>query len=273
MNPSARDEPILEARDLIARYGDRTVLAGINLTVRRGDILTILGGSGCGKTTLLRHLIGLAVPASGQVLFLGHNLHALDDAEAERLRRRMGVLFQGGALFGSLTVEENVALPLVEHLGMELRLAKRIAQIQLSLVEMQHAAQLLPGELSGGMRKRAGLARALALDPEILFFDEPSAGLDPITSAGLDQLILRLNREMGMTIVVVTHELPSIFTITRTALMLDQGRIAASGSLEELQNSPNPRVRQFLQRQIPDRPPGSKSWIEAAMVAKGSADS
>ena len=265
--PAPAGDPIIETRNLTARYEDTTVLSDISLEIKRGEVLTILGPSGCGKTTLLKHLIGLAVPTSGSVLFHGGDIANMDEDELEQMRLGMGVLFQGGALFGSMTVEENVVMPLVEHLGMDLKLAKRIAQMKLSLVQMQRAAQLLPGELSGGMKKRAGLARAMALDPEVMFFDEPSAGLDPITSAELDELILNLNRSFNITLVVVTHELHSIFSITRRAIMLEGGKIAASGSIDDLMKSDNPKVKNFLERRLVEKLTSQGTWLDHMMVS------
>ncbi len=258
--------PAIQVQDLTAQYANQVILKGINMSIERGEILTILGPSGCGKTTLLKHMIGLLKPTKGKVILNGMDLSELDEVQLEESRQDIGVLFQGGALFGSMTVEENVAMPLVEHLGMELKLAKRIAQIKLSLVQMQHAAELFPAELSGGMRKRAALARAIALDPSILFCDETSAGLDPITSLELDKLLLNLNDLLGMTIVVVTHELQSIFTIAQRAVMLDRGRIIAMGSMDELMASTNERVVNFLNRKSYERIGTKESWVDAALV-------
>ena len=262
-------DPAIAVRDLTFYYRgkDRPELRDINLEVRRGEILTILGPSGCGKSTLLRNLIGLHQPSSGSVFLNGRDLASLDEEELEKTRQLIGVLFQGGALFGSMTVEENVAMPLVEHWGMDLGLAKRIAQLKLSLVQMRHAAEQFPDELSGGMRKRAALARAIALDPPLLFCDEPSAGLDPLTSVGLDQLILDLNRLFNMTIVVVTHELQSIRKITQRAIMLGKdGRIAACGTMEELENSDNELVQRFLARREPEKLGAKRSWLDERMA-------
>jgi len=260
-------EPIvIETINLTARYGEQTVLEDINLKIHQGEIFTVLGPSGCGKSTLLKHLIGLQVPASGKVLLYGEDLASMEESEIEVARRRIGVLFQGSALFGSMTIEENVALPLMEHLNLERSLAYRIARMKLSLVQLDQAAKKLPSELSGGMRKRAGIARAIALDPEILFFDEPSAGLDPLTSAELDQLILDLNRLFNMTIVVVTHELHSIFSITERAIMLDEGHIVANGPIDELKSKDKTKTSQFLNRELPEKSDETEDWVKQYMA-------
>lgn len=261
--------PGISIKGVTKRFGDLLAVNNVSLQIERGEFFTLLGPSGCGKTTLLKHLIGLMEPASGRVILNGCSLATLEEQDLEAARRSIGVVFQGGALFGSMTVEENVAMPLVEHLGMDLRLAKRIAQLKLSLVQMQHAADALPGELSGGMRKRAALARAMALDPPILFCDEPSAGLDPLTSLGLDNLLLRLNRLFGTTIVVVTHELQSIFTITQRAIMLERGQIIAEGTLDDLTAHPDTRVREFLERRSEEPFPAPGSWLDDCTACAG----
>ncbi len=238
----------LEVRGLIARYGERTILDGVDLAVRRGEVRVILGGSGCGKSTLLKHCIGLAQPAGGSVRLLGEDLSAVEGPARERLQTRIGVLFQYGALLGSLTIAENVALPLREHTDLPPEVVAEAVRLKLALVELSHAEHLLPSELSGGMRKRAALARAMALDPQILFCDEPSAGLDPLTSAELDELILRLKDRFGMAVVVVTHELASIEKIADKVLMLSAGKVIADGALPEVKAADHPEIRAFFGR-------------------------
>jgi len=241
-------ESALEVRDLVARYGEHTILDGVDLTVRRGEVRVVLGGSGCGKSTLLKHCIGLLVPARGTVRLLGEDLLTLEGAARERLQTRIGVLFQYGALLGSLTIAETVALPLREHTDLPDDVIAEAVRLKLALVELAHAENLLPSELSGGMRKRAALARAMALDPQILFCDEPSAGLDPLTSAEIDELILRLKERFGMAVVVVTHELASIEKISDRVLMLSSGKVIADGTLEEVRALRHPEVRAFFGR-------------------------
>jgi phospholipid/cholesterol/gamma-HCH transport system ATP-binding protein len=208
----------------------------------------VLGGSGCGKSTLLKHCIGLVRPAGGTVRLLGADLDALEGSERTALLTRIGVLFQNGALLGSLTIGENVALPLREHTNLPEDVILEMVRLKLALVEMSHAERLLPSELSGGMRKRAALARAMALDPELLFCDEPSAGLDPLTSAELDELLLRLRDRFGMAVVVVTHELASIERIADKVLFLSQGKVLADGTLAEVRASDQPEIRAFFGR-------------------------
>ncbi len=241
-------EPLLEVRDLVARYGERTILDGVDLRVHPGEIRVILGGSGCGKSTLLKHCIGLLRPAGGSVRLLGRELSSLEGPEREELLSRIGVLFQYGALLGSLTIGENVALPLQEHRDYPKELVDELVRMKLALVELSHARHLLPSELSGGMRKRAALARAMALDPVMLFCDEPSAGLDPLTSAELDELLMRLRDRFGMGIVVVTHELASIETIADRVTMLSSGKVIAEGTLEEVKQTRHPEVEAFFGR-------------------------
>src|SRR6201987_3953405 len=239
---------MLSLRDLHVAYGDREILHGINFDVQRGETLVILGGSGSGKSTLLRTLVGLEKPSSGQIWIKGKNIAAIPDAEMDEIRKKIGMSFQGSALFGSMTVGENVALPLREHTKLEDSTIEIMLRLKLEQVGLEGFEYYMPSQLSGGMKKRAAVARALAMDPEILFFDEPSAGLDPIIAAGIDQLILELKRAFGMTIIVVTHELASAFLIADRMVLLDKGYIVANGAPAELQASTQPRVRQFLDR-------------------------
>ena len=245
------DGPMISLRDLRVSYDDREILHGINFDVRRGETLVILGGSGSGKSTLLRTLVGLEIPSSGEVWIRGKNFVAISNAERDEIRKRLGMSFQGGALFGSMTVGENVALPLREHTKLEEPTVEIMVRLKLDQVGLSGFEDYLPSQLSGGMKKRAAVARALAMDPEILFFDEPSAGLDPIIAAGIDQLILELKKAFHMTIIVVTHELASAFLIADRMVLINKGDLVASGTVEELRNSKHPRVRQFLDR-IPE---------------------
>jgi phospholipid/cholesterol/gamma-HCH transport system ATP-binding protein len=244
-------ESVIEVDDLIAGYGSVRILDGVSFEVRRQEILVILGGSGCGKTTLLQHLIGLLRPSSGSVRLFGQDIATMEEDALDTLRTRFGVAFQSGALFGSLTVAENVALPMREH-GLDGEMIPALVRMKLGLVGLAEAGPKMPSELSGGMRKRVAFARALALEPEVVFFDEPSAGLDPVTAAGLDRLILKLRKLLGITIVVVTHELDSIRAIADRALMLADGKAIFFGTLDEVPDALDPRVHQFFHRE-PDK--------------------
>ena len=243
------DEVILKVRDLVVRFGTRTVLKGVNLDVHRGETLVILGRSGCGKSTLLRHMIGLEKPTSGTVMLRGRDITRMSEDEMVQILKKVGMLFQGSALFNSMDVGDNVALPLREHTKLEESTIQIMTRIKLELVGLSGFEDFRPAQLSGGMKKRAGLARAIAMDPEILFCDEPSAGLDPIVATGIDQLILKLQRAFKMTIVVVTHELASVFTIADRIAMLHEGQVVAYGTPDEIKSSDNAFVQQFLHRE------------------------
>lgn len=238
-------------QDLTMAYGDFVIQRDLNFTILRGDIFIIMGGSGCGKSTLLRHMIGLKQPARGKVLFDGISYWDSTPAEQQRIKRGFGISFQSGAMWSSLTLAENVALPLCEYTDLAAADIAEVVSLKLSLVGLSGFEDFYPSEISGGMQKRAALARAIALDPEILFFDEPSAGLDPLSSRRLDDLILELRDSLGTTIVVVTHELASIFTIGDNAVFLDADTrtMIASGDPKKLRDeSPDPGVRRFLNR-------------------------
>ena len=241
-------EATIEVTSLVARYEDREILKGISFSIPRGKVTVILGGSGCGKSTLLKHLIGLLRPAGGEILINGQDIAAMEEDDMNEVRRKMGILFQGAALLNSMTLEDNVALPLREHTRLNESTIHIMVRMKLDLVGLSGFEHFSPSQLSGGMKKRAGIARAMALDPEILFFDEPSAGLDPVTAAGLDELIIKLRDVFKRTIVVVTHELPSVFTIADFVVMLDRGEVIFSGPLEDLRRSEEPRIRRFLDR-------------------------
>jgi phospholipid/cholesterol/gamma-HCH transport system ATP-binding protein len=247
-NPAVPSEPMISLRNLRVSYGEREILHGISFDVMRGETLVILGGSGSGKSTLLRTLVGLEKPDSGEIWLKGKNIAAISVPEMDEIRKKIGMSFQGGALFGSMTVGENVALPLREHTKLEDSTIEIILRLKLDQVGLSGYENYMPSQLSGGMKKRAAVARALAMDPEILFFDEPSAGLDPIIAAGIDQLILELKKAFRMTIIVVTHELASAFLIADRMVLIDKGHIVAIGTTEEMRTSVQPRVRQFLDR-------------------------
>ncbi len=241
-------EPVVEVRKLVTHYGERQILHGVDMTVNRGEIMVIMGGSGSGKTTLLRHLLGLEKATSGSIRLLGQELTEMSDLQLYEMGKRMGVAFQGGALFSSMTVGENVMLPLMEHTQLDPETMQIMMRMKLELVKLSGFEDLMPAELSGGMIKRAAFARAVVMDPAILFADEPSAGLDPVVSRSLDELILELRDALGMSIVVVTHELESAFRIADRITMLDRGHILTIGTVDELRNSENERVQRLLNR-------------------------
>ena len=239
---------IIEVNNLTAHYGEKLVLEDISFRVKRNEIFVVIGGSGCGKTTLLKHMCGLLRPTSGSIVYNGTDITTIDEDAVARIQRNIGIAFQAGGLFNSMTVGDNVALPIREYGNVDDALVASIVRLKLSMVGLGEAEDLMPGELSGGMRKRAGLARAIALDPPVIYFDEPSAGLDPIMASGLDDLILNLNRLSGITFIIVTHELDSIRKIADRVLMLDQGKEVFLGTVEEAEQSDLPRVRQFFER-------------------------
>ncbi|MCZ6445032.1 MAG: ATP-binding cassette domain-containing protein [Planctomycetota bacterium] len=245
-------EPLIEVRDLVKRFGDQTVLDGVNLEVFPGETVVVMGGSGSGKSTLLRLMIGSLVPDGGHVQLFGSTLGELDEDGLNELRKKIGILFQSGALFNSMTVAENVALPLQEHTMLDHKIIEIQVKIKLELVGLREHAAKYPAQISGGMKKRAGLARALSLDPKILFYDEPSAGLDPVTSAEIDRLIIDLSKKLGVTSVVVTHEMNSAFAVADRMAMLERGRmlmVDRKAAFERLRDHPTERLDQLDERQ------------------------
>ena len=248
--------PIIKVRDLQVNYGDTVILNNVSFEVFEGEIFVILGGSGCGKSTLMKSIIGLIEPRSGEILIDGEVVSGYDEKKLQGVLKKVGVLYQGGALFGSMTIAENVALPIREYTSLAKSSVDTLVEMKLGLVNLEGYGNHLPSELSGGMKKRAGLARAMALNPKILFFDEPSAGLDPITSAEIDHLILHLNRSLGTTMVIVTHELQSIFAIAKRVIMLDKkskGIVAEGDPIYLRDHSQNRFVKHFFNRQV-DQP-------------------
>jgi phospholipid/cholesterol/gamma-HCH transport system ATP-binding protein len=246
-----QNEPHITVRNVTMAYGSFVVMRDLTFTINRGDIFIIMGGSGCGKSTLLRHLIGLKPPANGEILYEDKNFWQLEPEGRNRIMKRAGILYQSGALWSSMTLAENVALPLEQYTDLSGGEIKELVSLKLSLVGLAGFEEFYPSDISGGMRKRAGLARAIALDPEFLFFDEPSAGLDPLSARRLDELILELRESLGATVAVVTHELPSIFTIGNNSVFLDADirTMTAVGDPKHLRDrSPDPKVRSFLKR-------------------------
>ena len=262
MTQASAPETVISIENLVTHYGDRKILDQVNLTVRRGEILVIMGGSGSGKSTLLRHLLGLRKPTSGSIHILGKDIARISTREMYALRRKMGVAFQGGALLGSLTLAGNVELPLREHTDLDDNTIRIMSRLKLELMNLAGFEDLMPSELSGGMVKRAALARAVVMDPKLLFFDEPSAGLDPVVSVELDELILKLRDALNMTIVVVTHELESAITIADRIAIVDQGKIAITGTIEEVRQSDNQRVQDLLNRRPRRDPVDADAYLD-----------
>jgi phospholipid/cholesterol/gamma-HCH transport system ATP-binding protein len=254
------NESVVVVRDLVVKYGDRTILDRINLDINQGEVLVLLGESGSGKSTLVRHLIGLEKPQFGSIIVNGIDIVNCSEANLNQVRRSIGVSFQNAALFGSMTVAENIAFPLLERTRLVNSTIDQVVLLKLAQVGLVHFGAFYPSALSGGMLRRASVARATALDPEILFFDEPSAGLDPITAAGIDELVVYLKKALQMTVLVVTHELQSAFRIADRLAFLRHGKLVAIGSKDSIARSTDPWVRQFLDR-MPDRTSDDKTEL------------
>lgn len=241
-----KKETIIEVKDLVRNFGERRVLDGVNLQIHKGETIVIMGGSGCGKSTLLRHIIGTMQPDSGNIYIKGVDITAARQSELDELRKKFGMLFQTGALFDSMTVEENINLPLREHTNLDEKIINIMIKMKLELVGLRGFEKMMPSQLSGGMRKRVGLARAIAMDPEIIFYDEPTAGLDPVVAGVIDKLILDLSNKLSVTSIVVTHDMQSVFRIADRIAMLHKGKILEVGTPDQIRNSNNEYVKQFI---------------------------
>jgi phospholipid/cholesterol/gamma-HCH transport system ATP-binding protein len=239
-------ESIIEVKDLVKSFGARCVLNGVDLSIYKGETLVIMGGSGCGKSTLLRHIIGSHVPDSGKIFIKGQDITELSESAFDKIRKKFGMVFQNAAPFDSMNVEDNILLPLREHTKLDENIMRIIIRMKLELVGLRGFEKLMPAQLSGGMRKRVGLARAIALDPEIIFYDEPTAGLDPIVAGVVDKLILDLSKKLQITSVVVTHDMKSVFGIADRIVMLYEGKVIAEGTPDEIKNSSDQRIQQFI---------------------------
>lgn len=251
-------EPIIIVENLVKHFDSRRVLDGVNLTIYKGETMVVMGGSGCGKSTLLRHIIGALKPDSGRVLLKGVDISGLDTDKLDELKKGFGMLFQSGALLDYMTVEENIAIPLKEHTNLDDEIIKIMVKMKLELVGLRGFQNLKPSQLSGGMKKRVGLARAIAMDPEIVFYDEPTAGLDPIMAAVIDKLIADLSRKLLITSVVVTHDMQSVFRIADRIAMLHKGKVVEVGTPDEIRNTKNELVRQFIE----GNPEGPVSFLQ-----------
>ncbi|MDP8201805.1 MAG: ATP-binding cassette domain-containing protein [Candidatus Tenebribacter burtonii] len=240
-------KPIISIKDLVAKYGDKTILENISVDIYPQEVTVILGSSGCGKTTLIKNILKLYQPFSGSVKIFDKEVTSMDEQEFDDILSKVGMLFQNGALLNSLSIFDNIAIPLEQHTKLSKSVIEKMIKVKLDLVNLGHAINMVPSELSGGMKKRAALARAIALDPDILFCDEPSAGLDPLTSASLDDLILKLKNLLNMTILIVTHELASIYRIADRIIFLDNGRLLFNGTLEEAKQTDIPEVKTFFE--------------------------
>ncbi len=264
-------EYVIETRDLAAGYGGGLILDGVNMSIEKNCITCIIGGSGCGKSTLLKAIVGQLQPVRGTVTLLGHDLYSVTEDERADILARAGLMFQYGALLGSLTLVENLEIPIKAHTRLRPEIIRAMIEMKLGLVYLSHALHRLPGELSGGMRKRAGLARAIVLDPDVVMCDEPTAGLDPITAAEIDELILKLRRVLGMTVIVVTHELSSIRHIADRIVMLQGGKLHFHGTLDEALASTDPALTAFFGRQNRNADRPGRSLLELVPAAVRSA--
>jgi phospholipid/cholesterol/gamma-HCH transport system ATP-binding protein len=267
--PKDNPENVIEVQNLFSHYGERAILQDINLTIRAGEIMVIMGGSGSGKTTLMRNMLGLNKPTSGSIRIFGKDITRIKKRELYDLRRKIGVAFQGGALLGSMTVAENIELPLRQHTRLDESTIRIMSRMKLEVVNLAGFENLMPSELSGGMVKRAALARSIIMDPNLLFFDEPSAGLDPVVSAELDELILRLKEAMNVTIVVVTHELESAFKIADRITVLGGGRLLMTGTVDEIQQSDNEVIQDMLNRRPRDEAINAEEYLARLTADRG----
>ncbi len=245
-NPESKKEVVISVKNLVKNFGTRRILNGISLDIHQGETLVVMGGSGCGKSTFLRHLIGSIRPDSGEVWMFGQDIAKAGEDAMDEIRKKYGMLFQSGALFDSMTVGENIALPLREHTKLDENIISIVVKMKLELVGLRGFENLMPSQLSGGMKKRVGLARAIVMDPSIIFYDEPTAGLDPVMTGVIDKLTIDLTKKLNITSVVVTHDMNSVFRIADRIVMLHQGNVLQIGTPDEIKNSQNPLVRQFI---------------------------